>query len=60
MQTIDQLAKEIGLNEDQKLKVEAYFSGLVIELLESIKQDNIQNFDETINTINPAPESTQS
>ena len=60
MQTIDQLAKEIGLNEDQNLKVEAYFSGLVIELLESIKQDNIQNFDETINTLNPAPDSTQS
>ena len=56
MQTIDQLAKEIGLNDSQKHQVESYFAGLVIELLETIKQDNIQNFDETINTISPPPE----
>jgi len=51
MQTIDQLAKEIGLNTNQKVQVQAYLNDLIIELLESIKQDNLTNFDETISTL---------
>jgi hypothetical protein len=52
MQTIDELSQQLGLSPEQKSAVEKYCSQLVIELLESIKQDNVQNFDETISTIN--------
>ena len=51
MQTFNQLCDEIKLNPSQKSAVENYISLLVVELLESIKQDNVQNFDETISSI---------
>lgn len=52
MQTFEQLASELKLTSEQKIAIEKFFSQMVIEFLESIKQDNIQNFDETINSIN--------
>lgn len=52
MQTIAQLSKQIKLTPDQQKAIEAYCSELAVELLESIKEDNVQNFDETINTLN--------
>lgn len=51
MQTIDQLCQQLKLTPEQKLAIESYCSQLVMELLESIKQDNVQNFDETISSI---------
>ena len=53
MQTFDELSKQLKLTVEQRNAIEAYFSQMVVELLESIKQDNLQNFDETINSINP-------
>ncbi|HWS49304.1 MAG TPA: hypothetical protein VN174_04620 [Candidatus Methanoperedens sp.] len=51
MQTIEELIKEQKLTSDQSVAVKSYFENLVIELLESLKQDNLQNFEETINSI---------
>jgi len=51
MQTIDELCTQLKLTSEQKTAVEAYCNQLVVELLESIKQDNIQDFDETISSI---------
>jgi len=52
MQTFKALSQQLKLTPEQASAVEIYFSQLVVELLESIKQDNIQNFDETISSIN--------
>jgi hypothetical protein len=51
MQTLDELAKELGLSAEQKSKIQSYIAQLAVELLESIKEDNIQNFDETITSL---------
>ena len=51
MKTIEELIKELKLNPAQSLVVKNYFEELVIELLESLKQDNLQNFEETISSI---------
>lgn len=51
MQTIEELIKEQKLTPEQSLAVKSYFENLVVELLESLKQDNLQNFEETINSI---------
>lgn len=51
MKTIDDLIKELKLNPDQAQKVQEYMSELVIELLQSIKEDNIKNFDETMDSL---------
>lgn len=51
MKTIDELAKELNLTPEQSQKIQEYVGDLVIELLESIKQDNIKNFDETIESL---------
>lgn len=51
MQSIDQLITELKLNSEQSAVVKKYFEDLVVELLESLKQDNLQNFEETINSI---------
>lgn len=51
MQTIDQLITELKLNPEQSAIVKTYFEDLVVELLESLKQDNLQNFEETISSI---------
>ena len=48
MQTIDELATDLGLTPEQKAAVEAYIKGMVVELLEGIKEDHIQNIEETI------------
>jgi hypothetical protein len=51
MQTIEELITEQKLNPNQSVAIKSYFENLVIELLESLKQDNLQNFEETINSI---------
>jgi len=51
MQTIEELINEQKLNPEQSSAVKSYFENLVIELLESLKQDNLQNFEETISSI---------
>ncbi len=58
MQTFNELCDELKLTPIQKSKIENYISLLVVELLESIKQDNLQNFDETINSI-ASPDNTK-
>ena len=60
MQTIQQLSDQLKLTPDQKIGVETYCSQLALELLESIKQDNVQNFDETISTISSQVETQNS
>jgi hypothetical protein len=52
MQTFDQLAKQLNLTPEQRTAIEAYCNELAVELLESIKQDNVVNFDETIKSLN--------
>ncbi|MFZ2153429.1 MAG: hypothetical protein WAV41_05285 [Microgenomates group bacterium] len=51
MQNFDELSTQLKLTPVQKSSVEKFFGQMIIELLESIKQDNVQNFDETINSI---------
>jgi len=51
MQTIEQLIQELNLTPQQSEGVKDYINGLLVELLESIKQDHIKNFDETINNL---------
>jgi len=51
MKTIEELIKELKLNPQQSKVVKDYFEELVIELLEDLKQDNLQNFEETISSI---------
>jgi hypothetical protein len=53
MQTFKALSQQLKLTPEQESAIEAYCSQMVVELLESIKLDNVQNFDETINSINP-------
>lgn len=55
MQTIQELAAELKLAPGQTARLEQFVNQLVIELLESIKDDNNRNFDETIDSLkNPA------
>jgi len=51
MQTIEELTKDLNLNPEQSKTLETYINGLLIELLESIKQDHIKNFEETIENL---------
>jgi hypothetical protein len=51
MQTIDQLIQELKLTSEQSDGVKDYINSLLVELLDSIKQDHIKNFDETINNL---------
>lgn len=51
MKTIEELISELKLNQKQSIVVKNYFEDLVVELLESLKQDNLQNFEETISSI---------
>jgi hypothetical protein len=55
MQTFIELCDQLKLTPEQKSAMETYISQLVVELLESIKQDNVQNFDETISSISAKP-----
>jgi len=51
MQTIEQLTQDLKLTPEQSKAIENYINGLLIELLESIKQDHIKNFEETIDNL---------
>lgn len=51
MQTFDELSKQLNLTSEQKIAIENYCKELIAELLESIKQDNVTNFDETIKSL---------
>jgi hypothetical protein len=51
MQTIEELSKELNLTQEQSTAVKTYINGLLVELLESIKQDHIRNFEETIENL---------
>lgn len=51
MKTINELSLELKLTPEQAAEIQNYISELVIELLESIKDDNNRNFDETINNL---------
>lgn len=51
MQTIEELSQQLKLTPEQSTAIEAYINGLLIELLESIKQDHIKNFEETIENL---------
>lgn len=51
MQTLDQVINTLKLNPDQSIILKKYFEQLTVELLESLKQDNLQNFEETISSI---------
>ncbi len=51
MQTIDELIQQLNLSPEQAEGVKEYLNGILVELLESIKQDHINNFDETINNL---------
>jgi len=51
METIEELIKNQNLNPVQAEAIKTYFNSLLIELLESIKQDHIKNFEETIESL---------
>jgi hypothetical protein len=51
MQTIEELIADLNLTPDQAEGVKEYINNLLVELLESIKQDHINNFDETIHKL---------
>jgi hypothetical protein len=51
MQTLDELSQELKLTPKQIEGVKKYIDGLLVELLESIKEDHINNFDETIKNL---------
>lgn len=51
MQTLDELTQQLNLTPEQAEGVKQYMNSLLVELLESIKQDHINNFDETINNL---------
>lgn len=51
MKPIEELMKELNLSEAQAEGVKEYINELLVNLLESIKQDHIKNFDETINNL---------
>jgi len=48
MKTIDELVTELKLNPKQSQILKSYISGLIIELLESLRDENNANFNETI------------
>ena len=48
MKTIDQLAVELKLTPEQSLQIQQYVNELVVELLESVKEDIVKNTDDTI------------
>jgi hypothetical protein len=51
MKTIEDLVKDLKLNPKQAAGIKDYINKLLVDLLESIKQDHIKNFDETINNL---------
>lgn len=51
MKTIKELQKELGLTEAQARQISEYINSLVVELLVSLKEDTILNFEETIEAL---------
>ena len=51
MQTFEELARELKLDPKQSQAVKSYFENLIVELLESLKVDNLDNFDDTIKSV---------
>ena len=58
MQTFDELVKLAGLDPKQTPLVRQFVHDLVVELLESLKEENLRNFDETIASLPPDSDST--
>ena len=54
MKTIKQLQIDLGLSDQQAEKISQYLNELVIELLDGLKSDTIDNFDETIEALKKA------
>jgi len=52
MKTIKQLQSELKLSDLQTKEISTYINQLVIELLGSLKDDTIANFEETIEALN--------
>ncbi|MBU4210427.1 hypothetical protein KKC08_04110 [Patescibacteria group bacterium] len=48
MKTIDDLCRELKLNEKQRQAIKNYLTFFVIDMLESLREENTTNFDETI------------
>ena len=48
MKTINQICQELKLSPEQTKSIKQYTIELVIDLLQSLKEDNLKNFDETI------------
>ena len=51
MKTIDEICRELKLTPEQSTGIKDYMIDLVIDLLESLKEDNLKNFDETIENL---------
>ena len=51
MKTIEELATELKLNQDQVVIIKRYISELVIEMLQSLRDENSNNFNETIDSL---------
>jgi len=48
MKTIEELCNELKLNQKQRQAIKNYLTFFVIDMLESLKEENTTNFDETI------------
>jgi len=51
MKTIDELCQELSLDEKKSTLLKDYVNQLVVDLLKSLRKDNISNFDETIEAL---------
>jgi hypothetical protein len=51
MKTIDEITAELKLSPEQSLGVKKFVSEMIIELLESLRDENNQNFNETIESL---------
>lgn len=51
MKTIKQLQKDLKLNQLQSDGVSSFINELVVEMLNSLKEDTIGNFEETIEAL---------
>lgn len=51
MQTLADICQELKLTPEQSATLTKFISELTIELLQSIKDDNVRNFDETIDSL---------
>ena len=48
MKTIEELCNELKLNQKQRKAMKDYLTCFVIDMLESLREDNVSNFNETI------------